>query len=104
MMVSECKHNTNGLKSSNRSEGFTEVDPLDLCVSLCCETSFVSDDLSILIELVAVDPLRADDIVNMRIMTFDQLPNIIQFELKKFVLHRLNPFRFLKCLSNFGGL
>ena len=71
MMVSECKHNTNGLKSSNRSEGFTEVDPLDLCVSLCYKTSLVSDDLSIFIEFVAVDPLRVGDIVNSRIGPFD---------------------------------
>src|SRR3954463_7176089 len=104
MMVSECKHNTNELKSSNRSESVTKVDPLDLCISLSYETSFVSDDLSIFIEFVVVDPLRADDIVNSRIRPFDQFPNIIQFELKEFVLHRLNPFRFLECLSDFGGL
>ena len=67
MMVSECKHNTNGLKSSNSSEGFTEVDPLDLSISLSYETSFVSDDFSIFIKFVAVDPLCPDDIVNSRI-------------------------------------
>ena len=102
MMVSECKHNTNGLKSSNWSKGFTEVDTLNLCVSLCDKTSLVPDDLAIFIEFVVVDPLRSNDIVNSRIRTFDQFPNIIQFELKKFVLHRL--ILFLECLSDFGGL
>src|ERR1041385_3937277 len=103
-MVSKGKHNANGLKSSNRSKGFTKVDTLNLSVSLCYKTSFVPNDLSIFIKLVAVDPLCSDDIVNSRIRPFDQFPDIIQFELKKFVLHCLNPFCFLECLGNFGGL
>src|SRR4051812_3749522 len=104
MMVSKGKHYANGLKSSNRSKGFTKVDTLNLSVTLCHKTGFVPDDLTIFIEFVAVDPLCPDDIVNSRIRPFYQFLDIIQFKLKKFVLHCLNPFRFLQCLSNFGRL
>ena len=100
-MVSECKSYAYGLKSSNRSEGFTEVYAFNLSLALSYEACFVPDDLTIFIEFVAEDPFSPDDIVDSRIRSLDKLPDIIKLELKKFVLHSLNPLRFLKCFSDF---
>src|SRR5438874_2362606 len=104
MMVSKSKHYANGFKSSNRCKGFTEANTLNLSVALSNKTCLVFDDLAVFIKLVAIDPLCADDVVGTRIRSLDQFPNIIQFELKKFILHGLNPFRFLECFNNFSGL
>src|SRR4051812_5123620 len=104
MMVSKSKHYAYGLKSSNRCKCFTEVHTLNLSVALSQKLCFLPDDLPIFIELYAVNPLCVDDIVNVRIMSLDQFPDIIQFELKKFILDSLNPFHFLECLRRFSGL
>src|SRR3954469_6652012 len=103
MMVSKSKHDTNGFKSSNRCKGFTKINTLNLSVSLRNKSCLVSDDLAIFIKLVAENPLCADDVVNPRIRPLDQFPNIIQFELKEFILHVLIPLRFLECLYDFSG-
>src|SRR3954462_10666596 len=102
MMVSKCESDAYRLKSSNRSEGFTEVYAFNLGVALCYEACFVSDNLTIFVELVAEDPLYPDDIVNPRIKSLDKFPDIIKLELKKFILHSLNPLSFLESFSYFG--
>ena len=104
MMVRKSKHYANRFKSSNRCKGFTEVDTLKLSVSLGYQSCLVSDDLSIFIKLVAINPLCADDVMDSRVRPLDQFPNILQFELKKFILHGLNPLRCLECFSEFSGL
>ena len=77
MMVSKCKSYAYRLKSSNRCKGFTEVNTLNLGVPLIHKACFVSNDLSIFIKLVAKDTLCADDIVNARIRSLEQFPDII---------------------------
>src|SRR3954471_7033380 len=104
MMVRKSKSYAYILKSSNRCKGFTEVNTLNLGVALSHKACFVSDDLSMFIKLVAEDPLCPDDIVDVRIRSFDQFLDIIKLELKKFILHSLNPFNFLNCLKYFFRL
>ena len=70
-MVIKCKIYAYRLQSSNRSEGFTKVYAFNLGVALCYEACFVSDDLTIFVELVAEDPLCPDDIVNARIRSLE---------------------------------
>ena len=67
------------------------------------KTSLVSDNLTMLILFVAIDPFGAYDIVLARIRTLDKFPYIVQLELLKLLLHSLNPFRFHKGFSNFLG-
>ena len=78
MMVSKSKSYSYTLKSSNRSEGFTEVYAFNLSVALSYEACFVPDDLTIFVEFVAEDPFGPDDIVDLRIRSLDKLPDIIQ--------------------------
>ena len=73
-------------------------------IALSNKTCLIPDDLAVFIELVAIDPLCVDDLVNSWVWSLDQLPNIIQFELKKFILHGLSPFCFLECFINFSVL
>ena len=101
MMVSKCKSYAYRLNSSNRSKGFTEVYAFNLSIALSYEASFVPDDLTIFVEFAAEDPFSPDDIVDSRIRSLDKLLDIIKLELKKFVLHSLNPLWFLKCFSDF---
>src|SRR3954471_3162977 len=103
MMVSKCKSYAYRLESSNRSESFTEVYDFNLSVALSYEACFVPDDLTIFFEFVAEDPFSSDDIVDSRIRSLAKLPDIIKLELKKFVLHSLNPLRFLESFSDFQG-
>src|SRR4051812_18680858 len=104
MMVIKSKHYANGFKPSNRCKGFTKANTLNLSVALSNKPCLVSEDLAVFIKLVTEDPLCVDDVVDTWIRSLHQFPNIIQFELKKFILHGLNPFRFFECLSNFSGL
>ena len=60
-----------GFKSSHRSKCFIEVNSFNLSVSLSNETSLVSDNLTMLILLVAIYPFGANDIVLPRIRTLD---------------------------------
>ena len=92
-----------GFKSSYRSKCFIEVNAFHLSISLSNKTCFVSDDLTMLILLVAIYPFGANDIVLPRIRALDQFPHIIQLELLKLFFHSLNPFRFHESFSDFVG-
>ena len=70
-----------GFKSSHRSKCFIEVNAFHLSISLSNETSFVSDNLTIFILLVVLDPLCANDIVLARIWPFDQFLDVVELEL-----------------------
>ena len=92
-----------GFKSSHRSTCFIEFNAFHLSISLSNKTSFVSDNLTMLILLVVVYPFGAYYIVLPRIRTLNQFPYIIQFKLLKLFLNSLNPFRFHEGFFNFLG-
>ena len=91
------------IKDFLKSKGFIEVNPFNLSVSLSNETSLVSDNLTMLILLVAIYPFCAYYVVLPRIRTLNQFPYIIQLKLLKLFLHSLNPFRFHEGFFNFLG-
>ena len=103
MMICIGQQYAYGFKSSHRSKCFIEVNAFHLSISLSNETSFVSDNLTMLILLVAVYPFGAYYVVLPRIGTLDQFPYIIQLKLLKLFLHSLNPFRFHEGFFNFLG-
>ena len=104
MMICIGQQYAYGFKSSHRSKCFIEVNAFHLSISLSNETSFVFDNLTMLILLVVVYPFGAYYVVLPRIGTLDQFPYIIQLKMLKLVLHSLNPFRFLEGFFNFLGL
>ena len=77
MMICIGQQYAYGFKSSHRSKCFIEVNPFNLSVPLSNETSFVSDNLTMLILFVAIDPFGANNIVLAWIRTFDKLPDIV---------------------------
>ena len=97
MMICIGQQYAYGFKSSHRSKCFIKVNAFHLSISLSNETSFVSDNLTMLILLVAVYPFGAYYVVLPRIGMLDQFP------LLKLVLHSLNPFRFHEGFFNFLG-
>ena len=56
---------------SYRCKGFNEVNAFNMGVALSYEACFVSDNLSIFVELVVEDPLCPGDIVDARIRSLD---------------------------------
>ena len=75
MMICIGQQYAYGFKSSHRSKCLIEVNPFNLSVSLSNETSFVSDNLTMLILFVVIDPFGADDIVLARIRTLSLVEN-----------------------------
>ena len=103
MMICIGQQYVYGFKASHRSKRFIEVNAFHLSISLSNETSFVSDNLTMLILLVAVYPFGAYYVVLPRIRMLNQFPYIIQFKLLKLFLHSLNPVRFHEGFFNFLG-
>ena len=103
MMICIGQQYAYGFKPSHRSKCFIEVNALHLSISLSNETSFVSDNLTMLILFVAVYPFGAYYVVLPWIRTLNQFPYIIQLKLLKLFLHSLNPFWFPEGFSNFLG-
>ena len=67
MMICIGQQYAYGFKSRHRSKCFIEVNAFHLSISLSNETSLVSDDLTVLILFVAIDPFGAYDVVPPRI-------------------------------------
>ena len=74
MMICIGQQYAYGFKSSHRSKCFIEVNAFHLSISLSNETSFVSDNLTMLILLVAVYPFGAYYVVLPWIRTLNQFP------------------------------
>ena len=90
-----------GFKSSHRGKCFIKVNAFHLSISLSNETSFVSDNLTMLILFVAIYPFSAYNVVLSWIRTLNQFPYIIQLKLLKLFLHSLNTFSFDEGFINF---
>ena len=103
MMICIGQQYAYGFKPSHRSKCFIEVNSFNLSISLSHKTCFVSDDLTMLILLVAVYPFGAYYVVLPWIRTLNQFPNIVQLKQLELFLHGLNPFRFHEGFINFLG-
>ena len=77
MMICIGQQYAYGFKSSHRSKCFIEVSAFHLSISLSNETSFVSDNLTMLILFVAIYPFCAYYVVLAGVRTLDKFPDIV---------------------------
>src|SRR3954462_12947401 len=102
-MVSKRKHDTNGFETGYWCIGFTKINAFNLVVTLCNQSSLVSDHNTILILLVAKNPFGADNVVLLGVRYFNKRPNFVYLELMKLFHHSHHPIWILFSFIELGG-